>query len=224
MANKDKVVIFGTGLIGELAHFYLTHDSPHEVVAFCADSTYISAAEFMGIPLVPFEQLEETYPPDSCHMFVALSASKLNETRASKYEEAKAKGYKLISYVSSRSTMWGDTEIGDNCFILEAQMIQPFVKIGNNVTLWTRNNIGHHATIEDHSFLTSDVVVGGYVSIEPYCFLGLNCSIRDGVRIAHHSVIGSGATIVKDTEENGVYTGIPGRLRSRGGASLKYFS
>ena len=27
-----KVVVFGVGQWAELAHFYLTHDSPHEVV------------------------------------------------------------------------------------------------------------------------------------------------------------------------------------------------
>ena len=36
-----KVVIFGQSQWAELAHFYVTHDSPHEVVAFTVDRDYL---------------------------------------------------------------------------------------------------------------------------------------------------------------------------------------
>ena len=220
--NK-KVVIFGAGDIGQLAHFYLTHDSPYEVAAFCADAAYIDADEFIGLPVVPFEDIPNTYPPDDFDMFVALSYSKLNETRARKYVEAKEKGYKLISYVCSRSVMWDGIEIGDNCFIFENQTIQPFVKIGNNVTLWSGNHIGHHSTIGDHCFLTSHVVVSGHVDVGPYCFLGVNSTLRDGIKLAQGTVVGAGATVVKDTVEFGVYTGVAAELRSQDSRNLSYF-
>ena len=220
----SKVVIFGTGDIGELARFYFTNDSPHEVAAFCADAAFIDSPQFEGLPLLPFEEIQDTHPPGEFDMFVALSYSKLNETRARKYHEAKEKGYKLISYVCSRSVMWGDTEIGDNCFIFENQTIQPYVKIGNNVTLWSGNHIGHHSVIGDHSFLTSHVVVSGHVEIGPYCFLGVNSTLRDGISLAQGTVIGAGATIVKDTVENGVYMGVAAELRAEDGSKLKYFT
>ena len=221
---SKKLVIFGTGDIGQLAHFYLTHDSPYEVAAFSADAAYINSREFIGLPVVPFEEVTNTHPPDAYDLFVALSYSRLNEVRARKYEEAKAKGYELVSYVCSRSVIWPGVEIGDNCFIFENQTIQPFVKIGNNVTLWSGNHIGHHSTIGDHCFLTSHVVVSGHVIIEPYCFLGVNCTLRDGIKIALGGVIGAGATIVKDTVENGVYTGPAAELRSTDSANLRYFT
>ena len=42
----SKVVVFGVGQWAELAHFYLTHDSPHEVVAFALDRDYIESPSF----------------------------------------------------------------------------------------------------------------------------------------------------------------------------------
>ena len=119
----SKIVIFGTGDIGQLAHFYFTHDSPHDVVAFSADAEFIKTNEFMGLPVVAFEEVVNTYPPGSYDMFVALSYSKLNQTRAQKYSEAKDKGYNLVSYISTHFPRWPDTEFGDNCFILENQTI-----------------------------------------------------------------------------------------------------
>jgi sugar O-acyltransferase (sialic acid O-acetyltransferase NeuD family) len=222
--SSSKVVIFGTGDIGELAHFYLDNDSSHEVVAFCADGEFIDASEYRGLPVVPFEEVVRQYPPDDFDMFVALSYAKLNEVRAQKYHEAKDKGYDLISYVCSRSVMWGDTEIGDNCFIFENQTIQPFVKIGNNVTMWSGNHIGHGSTIGDHCFMTSHVVVSGHVKIGEYSFLGVNATLRDGMTLAPRTVVGAGATVVKDTEEGGVYVGVAASLKSKQGAGVKYFS
>ncbi|MEW6210175.1 MAG: acetyltransferase [Acidobacteriota bacterium] len=219
-----KVVIFGTGDIGQLAHFYLTNDSHYEVVAFCADAEFITSQQYLGLPIVSFEDVLDSHPPDDFDMFVALSYSKLNEVRAQKYHEAKSKGYKLISYICSRSVIWNEAvEIGDNCFIFENQTIQPFVKIGNNVTLWSGNHIGHHSTIGDHCFLTSHVVVSGHVEIGDYCFLGVNSTLRDGIKLAPRTVVGAGAIIVKSTVEKGVYMGVAAERRAEDGTKIDYF-
>ncbi len=218
-----KVIIFGTGDIGQLAHFYFNHDSPYEIAAFTADGKFIREKELSGIPVVPFEDIEKSYPPDKFSMFIALSYREVNRIRAEKYEDAKSKGYELVSYISTKSVYWGDTEIGDNCFIFENQTIQPFVRIGSNVTIWSGNHIGHHSVIGDHCFITSHVVISGHVTIGPYSFLGVNATIRDGITVARECVIGAGATIVKNTVEKGVYIGKAAELYSEDSSKTKYF-
>jgi hypothetical protein len=101
-----KVVVFGTSQWAELAHFYLTHDSPHDVVAFSVDRGYLGAPEFRGLPVVAFEELEQHYQPDAFELFIPLSFKRMNHLRAEKYEEAKRRRYRLISYVSSKATTW----------------------------------------------------------------------------------------------------------------------
>lgn len=220
-SKTKKVVIFGTGDFAQVAHFYLTKDSPYEVAAFTADGSFIKEREFDGLPVVPFEDITSHYPPDQFQMFIAVAYSQVNKVRAAKYYEAKNKGYELITYVSSKVTRWGDLEIGDNCFIFEDQTIQPFVKIGNNVIMWSGNHIGHHVTIGDHCFISSHVVISGRAKIEPYCFLGVNASIRDGITIARECVIGAGSIIVKNTQERGVYIGKAAELYSDDSSKLK---
>lgn len=209
-----KVVIFGTGDFAQVAYFYLTHDSQYEIVAFTADKTFIKEKESFGLPLIPFEEVENSCPPNEYQMFIAIAYSNVNRVRAEKYYEAKRKGYELISYINSKAVTWGDTEIGDNCFIFENQTIQPFVKIGNNVIVWSGNHIGHHSFIGDHCFITSHVVISGNVKIGPYCFLGVNATIRDGLTIARECIIGAGALILKDTVEKAVYRGNAAELYS----------
>jgi sugar O-acyltransferase (sialic acid O-acetyltransferase NeuD family) len=201
----SKVVIFGNEKLAQLAYFYLTHDSSHQVCAFTVDRDYQKERQFQGLPVVPFEEVEDHYPPTDYRMFIAIGYRKLNTLRAGKYAEAKRRGYELISYVSSKAVLWGDTKIGDNCFILENQVIQPFVEIGNNVVLWSGNHFGHNVVVGDHCWLASHIVISGGVTIEPYCFVGVNASFRDNVRIGRESIIGAGALILGDVKEKSVY-------------------
>src|SRR6478609_7869767 len=90
---------------------------------------------------------------------------------------------------------------------MEDNTIQPTVGIGDNVVLWSGNHIGHASVIQDQCFISSHVVVSGHVVVEPYCFLGVNATIRNAIRIATECVIGAGAIIVKNTEPRGVYIG-----------------
>lgn len=204
-----KIVIFGAGDIAKLAHYYFKHDSSHEVVAFTVDRQYKETDIYLGLPLVDFSFVTNTYPPDRFKMFIALSYTMMNKIRSEKYFAAKELGYELISYVSTRCTFLSDYPIGDNCFILENNTIQPFVKIGNNVTLWSGNHIGHDAVIGDHCFISSHVVISGHVHVHQYSFIGVNATLRNSITIAEKTLIGAGATIMHDTKEKEVY--VPGR-------------
>lgn len=199
------LVIFGCGDIGQLAHFYFTTDSTRVPVAFTVDSAFKTVDTFCGLPVVAFEEVVQKYPPATHDLFVAVSYNKLNQLRAAKVAEARTKGYALPTYCSSRATVLTREPIGDNCFILENNTIQPFAKIGHNVTLWSGNHIGHHSTIEDDCFITSHVVISGGVRIEPRCFIGVNATLRDHITIGAGSTIGAGAIILGDVAPDSLY-------------------
>ena len=206
-----KIVIFGAGQIAELAEFYLRRDSEHEPVAFTVDAQYLELEKLCGLPVVAFEELA-AFSPNEHRSFVALSYSKVNQIRAEKLEQVKRAGYAPVSYVSSKATVWPGLEVGGNCFVLEDNTIQPFVRIGSNVTLWSGNHIGHHAVIGDHCFISSHVVVSGGVTVGERCFLGVNATIRDHVRLGSGTVVGAGALILRDTEPNQVLSSSPAKL------------
>lgn len=201
-----KIVIFGMSDFAQLAHFYLVHDSSYEVVAFTIHQSYKDQNSYLGLPVVPFEQVEAQYPPNEYGMFVPMSPRKMNGLRESVYLEAKLKGYELISYISSRATYFG-TPIGENCFVFENNVIQPFTSIGNNVILWSGNHIGHHSRIDDHNFIASHAVVSGHVQIKNNCFLGVNSTITNGVVVERNTFIGAGALITQNTKEFSVHKG-----------------
>ena len=205
MKQGKKVIIFGPGDFGQVAYSYFKEDSEYEIVAFTAHEDRIENKILFDLPIIPFERIENTYPPEKYSMFIAIPYTNVNQTRSEIFKGAKEKGYELVSYVNSKALVWKDVKVGENCFILENNVIQPFVTIGNDVIIWSGNHIGHHSVIKDHCFIASHVVISGKVTIEPYCFLGVNATIRDGLTIGEKCVIGAGCIILKNTKEKEVY-------------------
>tara|TARA_Y100000022_G_C13246841_1_gene375215 strand:+ start:1096 stop:1860 length:765 start_codon:yes stop_codon:yes gene_type:complete len=209
MKNKlyKKLIIFGNAEQAELAYFYFSKFSDHDISAFTIDSDFISEDSFCGLSVVPFDKVEQIYPPSEYSLFIALGYSKINALRKEKFLAAKSRGYQLSTYISKNATILNEGAIGENCFILEDNTIQPFVKIGNNVTLWSGNHIGHHSVIQDHTFIASHVVVSGGVEIGEQCFIGVNATLRDHIKIGSRCVLGAGSLILNDVEDEGVYIG-----------------
>ncbi len=204
----DKVIIFGNGQNASLAYASLTHDSPFRVVAFTVDREYVHPGGLMGLPVIPFEDIEAAFPPASYAMFVAISFRMVNRLRAVKVAEAQARGYTLISHVSSRAIVPPDFRPGHNCLI-GAGNIAPFVEVGHDVVIASGCVIGHHTVISDHCYLGPGAVISGSVTVEPYSFIGSGAVIRDRVTVRQATVVGAGAVILEDTAERGVYLAAP---------------
>lgn len=202
--GMKEVIVFGVGQLAEVAYFYLKNDSPYKVVAFTVDEEFINTPSFHQLPVVPFESLETLYSPERYVMSLPLSYKGVNAHRKDKYLEAKSKGYRCISYVHSKARNYASS-IGENCFIFEDNVIQPYTKIGNNCILWSGNHIGHHSIIKDHCFVASHVVISGGVTIGERTFIGVNATFRDNITIGAENVVGAGAIIMRDTDDRQVF-------------------
>jgi len=201
----SKIVVFGEGKYADVAYFYFTNDSPHQIVAFTVDDKFRTKSELFGLPITSFEEVGNKYPPADYKMFIAVGYQNLNKFRAAKCQEAKLKGYELVSYVSSRASNFGDVAIGENCFVLENTSIQPCCQIGNNVTIWSNNVIGHHANIKDHCYIAGNVIIAGKTVIESFCYLGVSSTIGHEIIVGAESFIGAGALITKNVDQKSVY-------------------
>ena len=206
MTQKKPIIIFGDGPVAEAAHYYFTKDTDRTVAAFTLDGAYIKKPEVCGLPLVAFEDVVERFAPAGYDMFIALGYNNINALRKQKFLECKALGYSFASYISPRATVWpGPEHIGENCFIHDHNVIQPFSTIGDNVVMWTSNVVGHNCVIEDHVFVTGHAVIAGYTRIGESSFIGLNATLRDNITIGKRNVIGAAAVILNDTQDEDVF-------------------
>lgn len=207
MIKNKKLVIIGDSAFAEIAYEYFTHDSEYEVVGFSVELAYLKRETLFNLPVVAFETIEDNFPISEVEFYAALVYTQLNTLRTRLYNIAKRKGYRPASYVSSRAFIWHNTKIGEHCFIFEDNTIQPFVKIGNNVVLWSGNHIGHHTVIQDNCFISSHVVISGFCDVGENTFMGVNSTVANNVNIGVDNWIGLGVTIVRDTAPNTLFKG-----------------
>jgi len=208
MNKQKKLIIIGDSAFAEIAYEYFTYDSEYEVVGFAVEKKFITKDMLFGLPVVPFETMEEIYPPADHHFFAALVYTQSNKLRTRLYKSVKNKGYKPASYVSSRAFVWRNCKIGEHCFIFEDNTVQPFVKMGDNVVLWSGNHIGHHSIIRDNCFISSHVVISGFCEVGEACFMGVNSTVGNNITIGNNCTVGAGAIIVGDVPDNQVVVGV----------------
>ena len=212
MSDKGLLII-GNSEIAAMANQYFTYDSDYDVAAFAIGQDYITADTFEERPVVSLEQALSQYPPSHFDAFVAIGDAQLNRVRRRQVDWCRGQGYHLASYVSSKAFVWRNVTIGENCFVLEHNVLQPFVAIGDNVTLWSGNHIGHRSVIEDDVFVASHVVVSGFCRIGRSSFVGVNAAMAHKVDIAADNFIAMGAVVTRSTEADSVYSGNPAERR-----------
>lgn len=221
MSTSGPLVIVGCGEFGLIAHEYFQYDSDYEVVGFSAERPFITSDTINGLPVVPLDELPARFPPDSVQVHVAVTYTGLNRVRRRLYETLKAAGYRFATYISSRAFVWRNAVVGENVFIFENNVVQPFTTIGDNVVLWSGNHIGHRSVIGNHCYLSSHVVVSGYCTIGESCFVGVNATFADHVTVGRDCLISMGAVVARDCEPGRIYAGNPAEPRKLG--ALRYF-
>ncbi len=198
--GRDLIIV-GDSAFAEVAFECFTHDSDYDVVAFAVEREFLRKDDLFGLPVVPFEELAGTYSPSDHSVYVATVYTQLNRLRTRLAGAAKSAGFSLASYVSSAAFVWRNVTLGEHCFVFEENVVQPFVRIGNNVVLWSGYHIGHHSTIGDNCFISSHVVISGFVEVGESCFLGVNSTIVNNVSIGRDSWIGPAVVVTKDVAE-----------------------
>jgi sugar O-acyltransferase (sialic acid O-acetyltransferase NeuD family) len=201
---KKDLVIFGTGKIAEVIYYYASEECGFNVVAFCVDQQYKDTDTFHDLPVVAFENIENTYLATNYNMFVAVGYKDLNQLREKKCSEAMAKGYELASVISPLANIPKNVNTGWNCFIMPPAIIHPFVTVKNNVFIWSGAMLGHHSTIEDNCWLTSSCNISGNVKIGKNTFIAVNATVGHSVKIGNKCFLGANSLVTKHLEDEKV--------------------
>jgi sugar O-acyltransferase (sialic acid O-acetyltransferase NeuD family) len=200
-----SLVLFGVGSEALIAYHQLSRCPDYRVVGFTVDAAYRSAESLFDLPVAPFEQVADRFPPREHGMHIAVGYSDMNRLRARKCAEARALGYALVTVVDPTAVVYPDVSLGENCLIGPYTVIQHAARIGDNVIIRDHCHIGHDARIQKNGFISSHAVVSGHVTLGPNCFVGSGSVIKEGLTIGKASLIGAGITMLQGSGECEVY-------------------
>ncbi|MGV6849145.1 MAG: acetyltransferase [Marinibacterium sp.] len=211
-AASGDVVLFGTGLVAEVITVYLQRFSALNIVAYTVDREFMTGETFMEKPAIAWEDLPDRYPPGSVRLLGPLTYQRLNTVRRDRYLAGKEAGYEFASFIHPNNDILTD-DIGENCVILEQNVIQPFVRIGDNVIIWSKNHIGHHTTIGDHCFVSSMVGISGSCTIGQECYVAGQVGMAHGLTVGDRCALLNAAGIGRNLPDDTVIAGPHGEIK-----------
>jgi len=83
--------------------------------------------------------------------------------------------------------------------------------VGNYVKTDDHIHIAHNDLIEDNTIITAGVIISGSVNIKQNSWIGINSSIKQGVKIGGNSLIGMAACVNKDVQDGTTVIGNPAK-------------
>lgn len=102
----------------------------------------------------------------------------------------------------------GSLSIGDDCFIgshvtLVRGSVNENTEVGSGTLISHGSNIGHGVRIGKLSHLANKVALAGNVTLGERCFLGAGCTLRSRVTLADNTIVGAGASVLRDWHKSG---------------------
>lgn len=195
---NETIIIFGIGGLAQILYTKLCQTG-YTVSAFVLEKKYKNCEQFLGLPVIDFEKIEETYPPHSYKFIIGIGANMLNKLRTRIYHEFKAKGYQPISYIDKSASLMPDSILGEHCILFENVVAHSKVRIGDNVYVLPNTYLGHHSVIEDNCFIAAQVSLAGGVIIKKGCFLGASSCVANSVTIGESCVLAIGSYCTKSS-------------------------
>lgn len=216
--QPEDIVIYGNGAIARILHSIARRTTA--IKGFTVDDHCIPEGHdrFCGLPIVPFSRLEETFNPKRCKLILAVGFLEMNELRARKYDEAKARGYSFASYVHESVFIHDDVVIGESCIVLDHVSIHPGSTIGRGTFISSNVNVGHDCNLAPYNWINSGVAIAGGCNIGAGCFFGPNSCTAHGVTLGDRTFVAPNTLVSRSTGNDEVYVSAPGeksRLSSK---------
>ena len=203
----EKIVIYGNGAVAFGMYHAFRGRPNYQVVGFTVDRESMNGDRYCDLPIIPFDLVKSTFPPETHRMFIAVGYVKANKIRRDRYLQSREMGYRLPTVISPAAIVGAGAPMGDNCVIGNFTGIAATARIGNNVWIGDGCIIGEDVVIGDHSYLSAGVAIGGFSSIGSCCYFGIRSTVRNKVSIGNDCVIGAGALMLEDAADGSVYMG-----------------
>jgi sugar O-acyltransferase (sialic acid O-acetyltransferase NeuD family) len=207
------IVLYGNGSLAKQVYLSSKLNGPEfEIVAFCVDDGFLcNDNSLFGLPLVGESDLLRKYPPDNYDMLSCIDAPSKLRNRLAVYDKLKGFSYHIRNYISPLACISDDVNMGGNNIIFAYAHVYSNTSLGHSNTVRPTAVIGHDITIGSGTNICEGAIIGGYAIIGNSCWLGLNCTVNNGLNIADDTLVASGAVIMTDTKQGTSYIGNPAK-------------
>lgn len=136
-----------------------------------------------------------------------------NRARARMQHRLQAAGAPLASVLHPASIVSRHAELGAGCAVFARAVVNAGARVGDGVILNTGCTVEHDCVLEDFVHVGPNAGLGGGVHVGRQSWIGLGANVNHLICIGSDSIVGSGATVVRDVGDGMIAVGTPARAR-----------
>lgn len=201
----NKLVIIGAGRAGRFTNT-LAAACGVEVIGFLDDTFPIGSSVDYRKILGGTKDVVTIADKYCCKFAISISSM---PKRKELYDEMQEHGLKLLSLIHPSVVVYPGATIGEGVIIQPFCTVQTGARINENVIVEELCAIGVDVEIGRHSVIAPSVSLTGGCVVGRECFIGTRSCINPEVIFAQGGKLGSGSTLIRNSEGGGVYVGSP---------------
>ncbi len=166
---------------------------------------------FLSKRILPFIELKTSISPDDIEIAISLGEPKY---RRILYERVKAAGYRLAQMIDPKSHISPVVSLGEGVIIMN-DGLSGLISIGDNVLIFSQAVIGHNSTIGSNCVISVTSFIGGSCAIGNDVYIGPHAMVKDRLTVGNRAVVGMGAALLTDLNDDYAAFGNPARALRR---------
>lgn len=208
-----RSIIIGAGKYGEVYLSYLQEIGVN-IIGFIDDTPEKQNTYFHNLPILGtidiLPHLRHSHKIESVYCPLGN-----NIMRVKYLEYARTCGFKTPNFIHENALISPAVNIKSDSgvYILGNTCVMPYVTIHEYVMISVGSNIIHHSTLHQGVFISNGVNVGACVNVHKRAYVGMGSTIKSEVKnIGKDSLIGAGAVVIHDVQDNAVVAGVPAKI------------
>ena len=182
-------------------HHRISQTPFFECVGICDDRHDLQGKSLWGMKVIGKINEIKLLLQNNVFDSAAIAVTSL-PARKTIFEALKKEGVRLVNLIDPSVRIGNNVSIGEGNIILGQSRIGPHAQIGNNNFISSYANIEHHCILGNHCTFGPGVLTSGGVTIGDSVKFGTGIFIEPSVEIGEGATIASGITVTKSVEEN----------------------
>lgn len=154
---------------------------------------------------------DDGYAPSRLYSWYVLGVggvgvSAVRKNLVERYGDA---GSRWAAVIHAEATVSPTADIGAGTVIFAGAVVNVGARIGEHCVINTGAIVEHDVVVGSFTQVGPGAAIGGGASVGAGSYLGLGCRIRDHIRIGHRVLVGMGAVVVADVEDELAVAGVP---------------
>jgi sugar O-acyltransferase (sialic acid O-acetyltransferase NeuD family) len=123
-----------------------------------------------------------------------------------------APDFEFVTAIHPSAQIGREASVGAGSVVMAGAVINPRARVGRFCIVNTAATLDHDSVMEDYSSLAPRASAGGNVRLGAFTAVSLGAGLVHGIVIGEHTVVGAGATVLRDLPPCVVAYGTPARV------------